>query len=122
LDYAEEVLGAPFVADDEATEVLQPGEEAFDLPAPTVPAQRAAVLGLPAARASRGDQLDSAVGEARLEAVAVVGLVANQPLRRHRKELLFQRVLDESDFDGSWRSSVRGTAPALPFTKPRLAA
>ena len=65
----------------DAAEVLEPGEQSFDLPATTVTAKRAAILGLhlPAA-AIRCDQLDAFFGEAFRERVAVVGLVADEAL------------------------------------------
>ena len=54
-----------FVADNQATEVAQPGEGALDLPASAIAAQLASVLGLgPLAIAAIGaDQLHPAVGQ-----------------------------------------------------------
>ena len=49
LQHAEEVLDVIFPAGDEAAGVVEPGKEAFDLPAAASRAQRPAVL-----RASRG--------------------------------------------------------------------
>ena len=45
MDEAEEVFETPFVANHEAAEVVKPGEQPLDLPAPPVAAQRAAILG-----------------------------------------------------------------------------
>jgi hypothetical protein len=64
MDKRQEVFDVPFIARDEASEVLQPSEEAFDLPAPAVAAELAAILRIVAARrAVRGDELDPAFCE-----------------------------------------------------------
>ena len=61
MDEAEVVERMALVADDQAAEVAQPGEEPLDLPAAPVAAQRAAILGLgPLAVAPmRRDHLDA---------------------------------------------------------------
>jgi hypothetical protein len=60
LEEAEEVLGVALVAGDEAAEVLEPGEEALDLPALAIAAQGPAVLRLVLAGSEvRRDQLDA---------------------------------------------------------------
>jgi hypothetical protein len=46
VDEAQEVERVALVADDEAAEIAQPSEEAFDLPTPLVATQGTAVLGL----------------------------------------------------------------------------
>jgi hypothetical protein len=64
----------PLVARHQAPEVLQPREEAFDLPAAAIAAQLAAVL-RPAAAAVgpvRRDQRDPPAREARIQGIAVV--------------------------------------------------
>src|SRR6058998_2939072 len=88
----------------DAAEVLQPGEQAFDLPATTVTAKRAAILGLhlPAA-AIRCDQLDAFFGEVFRERVAVVGLVADEARRSFGEEAGIERGPDERDF--IWRTT-----------------
>jgi hypothetical protein len=74
---AEEVLGVPLPACDQAAVGLKPGEEALDQPAALGAAERSAVLGL-AARAQVGsDELDAALQpEASVQVVAVIGPVA----------------------------------------------
>ena len=84
---AGEVGGAPFVPGDQTTRVLQPGEEPFDAPPSTITAEGAAVLGdVDAVAAMRGDQLNPAVRELAVEAVAVIGSVADQAQRVVGKE------------------------------------
>src|SRR5713226_4430672 len=89
---------------EDATEVLEPREQSFDLPAATVAAQRPTILGLyrPVA-AVRRDQFDAFFGELFRERVAVVGLVADEPLGSLREEAGIERGLDERDF--IWRST-----------------
>ena len=71
-----------FVAGDEAAEVVQPGEEAFDLPATAVAAELAAVLRLvPAGRPVGRDELDPTLGQAGVQGIAVVAAVADKPRR-----------------------------------------
>src|SRR5262245_35862438 len=58
LDHPEEVVRIAFPTRDDATEVVVPGKEPFDFPAPTSAAQRPAVLrARPAMRQMRRDQL-----------------------------------------------------------------
>src|SRR5207249_4312641 len=88
----------------DATEVLQPREPAFDLPAPFVATQRPPVLGLHAPVAAvRSDQLDTFLCEVLRERVAVVGLVADEARRCFGEEAGIQGGLDQRDL--SWRST-----------------
>ncbi len=104
LNEAKKVDGVVLPAIHQSTKVVQPGEEAFDLPASTVAAQRASILGLHLAVAAvRCDQFDPALGELRGERVAVVGLVPDQALGEFRDEAGFEGRDDEPDF--SWRST-----------------
>ena len=91
-----------FIAGHESAEVLQPREEAFDLPAAAVAAQLASVLRLPATAPVRRDHLHVPLGrQARIELVGVVRLVADQPRRRRGQELRVERLFDEGDFAGA---------------------
>ena len=104
MDEAEEVEDVVLPAGDQPAEVVHPGEQPLDLPAPPVSAQQPSVLGLDLAVAAvRRDQRDPAVGELRGERVAVVGLVPDQALRELRDEAGFEDRDDQSDF--SWRST-----------------
>ena len=70
------------VANDQATEVAEPGEGAFHFPAVLVAAQRSAVLGarFAAIPAMRRDQFDASCGQPLTQRIAVVGTIANHPL------------------------------------------
>lgn len=85
MQEALEEHGGLLVADAQAAEVLKPRDRAFHGPASLVPPQRAAilrgVLGL-AALAVRGDHLNALRVEIFIQRVAVVGLVADDALRR----------------------------------------
>jgi len=71
------------VADDQPTEVAEPGEGAFHGPAPPVAPQRPAVLGrgLATIFAVRGDQLDAAPRQLLAQRVTVVAAVGDEALR-----------------------------------------
>jgi|SRR5258708_10978339 len=100
LHKAEVVLRVPLPPGDEATEVLKPREEPFDLPAPTIAAHGSTVLGdVDAVRSVGGDQLDGAVlGQPRIQGITVVRGVADQPLRGSPRDGGVERLLDERDF------------------------
>lgn len=77
-----EIRGAPLIPGDQSTGVLKPGEETFDFPAALIAAQRPPILReMDPIRAVGGDQLDAARGEGLVEAIAVVGGIANQSVR-----------------------------------------
>jgi len=98
-----------FIAGDEATEVLQPREESFDLPAAAVAAQLPPVLRLAASPAVGGDQFDIAFrSQSGIELVRIVGLVADQAGRRLGEELRVERLLDERDFTGACTCDSNG--------------
>lgn len=66
-----------FIARDQAPEVLQPGKEAFNLPAAAVSAELTAVLRLAAPTAIGRDQLDVALHrQPCVKAIRIVRLVA----------------------------------------------
>ena len=91
----------PFVARHESTEVLQPGEEAFNLPAAAVAAELSAVLGdVPAVRAMWRDELDPALGQLGIQGVAVVSAVADDARWQLPEEPALQGVFDERYFAG----------------------
>src|SRR5271163_4594355 len=83
LNHAEEVSGIAFPAAGESTEVLEPGEEPFDFPAPQVSAQRSTILSsFPLAPVWR-DHFDAvSLPKPLVQWIAVVGLIANQALRQ----------------------------------------
>lgn len=83
MEEALEQHGGLLVPEAESSEVLEPRDRAFDGPAAFVPAQGSAVLrGVlgRAALAVRPDHLDALLREVVVEQVAVVGLVADDPI------------------------------------------
>ena len=100
-----EVLRVPFVPGDDSSKVVEPSEQALDLPTTHVAAQRAAVLGLVLPIRSMGrDQFNlSLVPESLIQGVAFVCLVTDQSIGGHAEEARVDGFLDERDF--SWRST-----------------
>jgi len=101
LNEAEEVDRVPFPTIGEAPVVEQPCEQAFDLPALHVVAQRPPVLrpGPGATRAMRRDQLDPAFfPEPKVERIAVVSSVSNKTIGCVLEKTGIERGLDERDF------------------------
>jgi len=109
VDEAQEVLGVSLVAGDQTPVVLEPGEQAFDLPSAPVSTQESAILGLPFAGGQvRGDEFDPALlAQALVQAVAVVGLVSDQTVGGVLEEAVVDRLLDEGDL--MWRSTGNPT-------------
>ena len=105
-------------ADDQATKVMQPGKESFHSPTPAVTPQRTAILrGFPALPAMRCDHLDTvAVGQVLVQAIAVVGFVADQPRWEGVEEAVPEDAFDELalmrrsafDTDGEWKTVIIG--------------
>lgn len=96
-----------FVTYDQAAEVLQPGDRAFDFPATAVATKLAAILRPTFLVASvRTDQINPTTLQPRSQRIGIRRLIVNQSLRllawasststRHRH--LFQRRLDQRDF------------------------
>ena len=88
LQHAEKVLDVILPAGDQPAGVVEPGEEAFDLPAPARPTERAPILGRRATPAAMpGDHLDPVLlAQEAIEGVAVVAAVADQSIRECREE------------------------------------
>ena len=98
MNKAEEVVGLVLVARADAAKTKQPGEETFDLPPPSISAQRATVGATPGHGSSWSNQLDLLRGEVFVELLAVVRFVGDEPLRRLRGEALLEGVIDETYF------------------------
>ena len=82
-DEADEVLDVPLVPQIDAAVVLQPREQALDLPASSVSAKHPTVLRLGSlpVLAVRRDHLDlPLLAEPRVERVAVISAVANKAI------------------------------------------
>lgn len=98
-----------FIARDQSAKVLQPGEEAFDLPAAAVAAELSAILCLAPAVAVGRDQFDVTLRrQTGVQAIRIVGLVTNQSDRRFAEELGVERLLDERDFAGACTCDSNG--------------
>ena len=100
-----------FPANHDAAIVMKPREQALDLPAATIAAQRAAVLGDRFAPVPpvRRDQLHTeSFPQALIQRVAVVGFVADQSRRSFSEESLLERGFDERGFIGPSAGHVHG--------------
>src|SRR5262245_48265664 len=97
---AQEVLSFSIPADGDSSKLLEPREESFHLPAPTIATKRSAILlseaRCPNPAAQRCDQLDSALTLETLgQRPAVECFVANQLSRELFDEGGVERLLDE---------------------------
>src|SRR3989442_8837115 len=87
-----------FPTHQQASEVLQPGEEPVDLPAAFVTPEFSPVLAVPSGAITtvRGDQLDAVpLGKPIDHCVAVISLIANQSFRLVGHEAVLDGGLDE---------------------------
>ena len=81
LDHTEEVGSVSFPAASKSAEVLQPCEQAFDLPAAYVAAKGSAILSFPSFAPIGSDHFDAVqLAKPRIQRVAIVGFVADQSL------------------------------------------
>ena len=111
MDHGQVVFRVAFPASDDAAVIVQPGEQPLDLPAPTRPAQAAPVLRRRPATvvAVRRDQLHPVPRpQPTCQPVAVVGFIADQPLRRLPQEPLLEGGFDEADLMRSSAGQVHG--------------
>src|SRR6185295_7427299 len=99
MEKGEEVLGVVFVPHAGTTEMIEPGEQAFDFPAALVTAQGPAVLCFEnSVSAMWRDQFNAALlPESAGQRIAVVGSVTDEPLGHLAKETVVERLFDESD-------------------------
>src|SRR5512142_2759231 len=84
LNHAEEVKAVAFPSYQQPSMILQPGEEPFDFPAPSVTSQLAPVLACRprSAKPVRSNQLDAVfLQQSMVEFIAVVALVGDYSLR-----------------------------------------
>ena len=101
MEHAKEIGLLMFPSRDQAAEVVEPGEEPFDLPAAAVAPQLPAVLGgFSAAIVLVGcDQLDTVLlPKALVQRIAVVGAVADHSFWCRSREPLLDGGLDEFRF------------------------
>src|SRR5260370_2769034 len=101
LDHPEEIFWVVFPANDDATKVMKPGEQAFQFPARRIAAESTPVR-------SRQCDAEELVGrnglhavsfvDAPIQGIAVVCAVTDQALRGFGKESLLERGFDEFCF------------------------
>ena|SRR5271167_159698 len=106
LNHPEEVLWVMLPANDDATIVMQPGEQTLDFPTTAVTPQYAAILrgGSTAGRVVGRDQFHAELlADLRVERIAVIGPVADHSLGNFGQEALLQRSGYEFGF--MWRSA-----------------
>jgi hypothetical protein len=101
VNHREEIFRVAFPADDDATIVVQPRKQAFDFPSTAIAPQCAAILRQ--SSAAHGpvwrDHLDAVViHQPLIQAVTVLGAVANQPFGEVGKESFFESGFDEFGF------------------------
>lgn len=98
-----------FIAGDEAAEPHHPGEETLDVPATPVAAEWSSVLREPLPpRVVRRDHLDTELGELRIQRIAIVRTIADEPLRKGLQESSAKGVEDELRFSSLTRRSPDG--------------
>jgi hypothetical protein len=86
-----------FVANNQASEVLKPGETPFDLPSALVATKLPTVLGTLSAPAFavRGNQLNATIIlQPLIKAIAVISLIANKTIRRILRKAAVNRRLN----------------------------
>ena len=101
LNHPEEILWVVFPANNGATKIMQPSEQALNFPTTAVAAQAATVLscGRNAHNFMGSDELHAvALQDALVQRIAVVGAVADHALGSFRKEALVERGFDEFCF------------------------
>jgi hypothetical protein len=101
VKHPDEIFGVAFPADHDAAVVMQPREQAFDFPATAITPQRTAILG-PSSGACGSVWCNHLYGvvlhQPLIEAVAVVGAIADQPFGEVGEESLFECGFDEFGF------------------------
>ena len=101
LEHAEEIGFVIFPAADQSAEIVEPGKEALDFPAPTVATQFAAVLSAFATAivlVGRDEPDAVFLPEALIERIAVIGAVADQSFWFGSRETLRDGGFDEFAF------------------------
>ena len=110
LEEGVEVFGIVFPAHHQSSKVMQPSEEAFDLPAFAIAPQPAPIIKgrLGAAFAMRRQKQHLLVEQSLAQGIAVVGFVRNEPERLFGHEQLLERGFDQLHFGGRSSFCVDG--------------
>ena len=106
LHHPQKIFWVVFPANDHATKIMKPREQAFDFPAATIAPQRTTVLGdrFAAIPSMWSDQRHSEfLADLSVQRVAIVGFISNQSLRCLAQESSLESGLDEGRF--IWRSA-----------------
>ena len=99
MQKAVEIGSVPLIPGDESPRVLQPGEEALDLPAPFIAAQGTPILcEIHPIGPMRGDQFDVESRQRAIKRVAVIGGVADDAGRVVREKAGVYGLFDERRF------------------------
>jgi len=101
LNHSEEIFWVAFPANHDAPIVMQPGKQAFDFPSSAITPKHTAILGQ--SSGARGsvwrNHLDAVVlHQLLIEAVTVVGAIADQPIGEVGEESFFEGGFDEFSF------------------------
>ncbi len=99
MEHPEKVLGEALIAHDDPPKVLQPRKEAFDLPSPSIAAQRATVLrppcpGPPVWR----NQFDAIARQFGIQSVRLVSVVSDETRGELADKSLCECGLNQGDF------------------------
>ena len=80
--------------------VLQPGKQALDLPAISIPPQRSSILGagLLAVDLMRSDQFNTLLAQSVVQRITVVGSISDQSFRTLLGKAALERSFNQSDF------------------------
>jgi hypothetical protein len=107
MDECGEALTTPVPAGHHTLVLVQPGEQAFDLPPAAIAPQGATILGRRALPVTtmRGNQLDALGRECLIEWIAVVGAIPDKSSGPSHGAGASEGSLDKGDF--MWRSSSR---------------
>lgn len=114
MDEVEEVFDTAFMADEEATEVVEPGEGPVNLPAPPIAARLATGLAdMATVGPMRRNQLDASFAQRVVQPIAVVGHVVDEPDWRLDRELPLRGRRQQSYLVGRSTRYVRGERKPL---------
>ena len=110
MSKGKEVIDMVFIANNEFSEILQPGKEPFDFPSSAVSPQHSAVLGgcFSPILFMGSDKLNTFLCQRLIQRITVVGPVSDQPDRPLIDKPLFESILDKGDFMRRSRRSVQG--------------
>jgi hypothetical protein len=111
LDHGEKISLVIFPPHHDAAKIMEPSEQALNLPAAAVATQRAAVLGdgLAAVPTVWRDQLHAqGFAQALVQRIAVIGFVADQSLGSFWEKSLLEGGFDEDRFIRSSAGHVHG--------------